>query len=160
MEQTKFVKFHLPCHECGSSDAVSVNADGSAKCFSCDKFYVNYEGKVTHMNNYTQQTPQKTQQLNAHGGIYAKLTDRNISKETAQKYGVKVVYDSQGQLAQHLYPFFINHEQCATKIRYVRDKRFIFEGSMQESGLFGQNLFKEGGKYLTIVEGECDAMAT
>jgi twinkle protein len=26
--------------------------------------------------------------------------------------------------------------------------------------LFGQNLFKEGGKYLTIVEGECDAMAT
>jgi len=63
-------------------------------------------------------------------------------------------------LAQHLYPFYINHEQCATKIRYVRDKRFSFEGTIQDSGLFGQNLFKEGGKYLTIVEGECDAMAT
>jgi twinkle protein len=98
--------------------------------------------------------------LNAHGGIFAKLTDRNISKETAEKFGVKVVYDGAGQLAQHLYPFYINHEQCATKIRYIRDKRFSFEGTIQGSGLFGQNLFKEGGKYLTIVEGECDAMAT
>lgn len=158
-EQSKFVKYHVPCHECGSKDAVSVNADGSAKCFSCDKFYTNYEGKVTHMTNYIQQ-PTPKPSVNAHGGIFAKLTDRNISKETAQKYGVKVVYDSAGQLAQHLYPFYINHEQCATKIRYVRDKRFAFEGTIQDSGLFGQNLFKEGGKYLTIVEGECDAMAT
>ena len=39
--ENKFVKYHLPCHECGSSDAVSVNEDGSAKCFSCDKFYSN-----------------------------------------------------------------------------------------------------------------------
>ena len=36
---------------------------------------------------------------------------------------------------------------------------FRFEGTMQGTSLFGQNLFKSGGKYLTIVEGECDAMA-
>ena len=158
-EQSKFIKYHVPCHECGSKDAVSVNADGSAKCFSCDKFYSNYEGNVTPMTNYIKQ-PTPKPNVNAHGGIFAKLTDRNISKETAEKYGVKVVYDASGQLAQHLYPFYINHEQCATKIRYVRDKRFSFDGTIQDSGLFGQNLFKEGGKYLTIVEGECDAMAT
>mgnify|MGYP003110521529 FL=1 len=160
MKQSTFIKYHVPCHECGSKDAVSVNADGSAKCFSCDKFYSNYEGKVIPMDKYIQQQPSPVKQLNAHGGIFAKLTDRNICKETAEKYGVKVVFDSAGQLAQHLYPFYINHEQCATKIRYVRDKRFSFEGTIQDSGLFGQNLFKEGGKYLTIVEGECDAMAT
>ena len=39
--------------------------------------------------------------------MFAKLTDRGISKETAEKFGVKVVYDSAGQLAQHLYPFYI-----------------------------------------------------
>ena len=33
-EQSKFEKYHLPCPDCGSSDAVSVNKDGSAKCFS------------------------------------------------------------------------------------------------------------------------------
>mgnify|MGYP001486429262 CR=1 FL=1 len=36
-EQNKngFVKYHLPCPLCSSSDAVSVNADNSAYCFSC-----------------------------------------------------------------------------------------------------------------------------
>lgn len=162
MNQSKFVKYHVPCPECESTDACSINEDGSAKCFSCDAFFPKYSnGTVMSTENYNKLTPTQTPKvLNAHGGIFAKLTDRNISKETAEKFGVKVVYDGTGQLAQHLYPFYINHEQCATKIRYIRDKRFSFEGTIQGSGLFGQNLFKEGGKYLTIVEGECDAMAT
>ena len=162
MNQSKFVKYHVPCPECKSTDACSINEDGSAKCFSCDAFFPKYSnGTVMSTENYNKLTPTPTPKvLNAHGGIFAKLTDRNISKETAEKFGVKVVYDGTGQLAQHLYPFYINHEQCATKIRYIRDKRFSFEGTIQGSGLFGQNLFKEGGKYLTIVEGECDAMAT
>ncbi len=160
MNQSKFVKYHVPCPECKSTDACSINEDGSAKCFSCDAFFPKYSnGTVMSTENYNKPTP-TPKVLNAHGGIFAKLTDRNISKETAEKFGVKVVYDGAGQLAQHLYPFYINHEQCATKIRYIRDKRFSFEGTIQGSGLFGQNLFKEGGKYLTIVEGECDAMAT
>src|SRR6056300_368328 len=162
MNQSKFVKYHVPCPECESTDACSINEDGSAKCFSCDSFFPKYSnGTVMSIENYNKLKPTQTPKvLNAHGGIFAKLTDRNISKETAEKFGVKVVYDGAGQLAQHLYPFYINHEQCATKIRYIRDKRFSFEGTIQGSGLFGQNLFKEGGKYLTIVEGECDAMAT
>jgi twinkle protein len=92
-------------------------------------------------------------------GMYAPLVDRSISKETALKYGVKVVYNSEGQLAQHRYPYHINNEHVGTKIRYIKDKDFKFEGTMSGSNLFGQQLFKEGGKYLTIVEGECDAMA-
>lgn len=156
MEQSTFVKYHLPCPSCDSSDAVSVNADGSAKCFSCEEFFPNYENNNI-MNIPVKQQP--TQPLNAHGGVFAKLTDRGISKETAEKFGVKIVYDQSGQLAQHIYPYYINNELACNKIRYIRDKRFIFEGSPTGTGLFGQNLFKEGGKYLTIVEGECDAMA-
>ena len=156
MQQSKFVKYHVPCPQCESHDAVSVNEDGSAKCFSCDSFFPKYSTGVQSMDK---PIPKIDKPLNAHGGIFARLTDRNISKETAEKYGVKVIYDGAGQLAQHHYPFYINHEQCATKIRYIRDKRFSFEGTIQGSGLFGQNLFKEGGKYLTIVEGECAAKA-
>lgn len=159
MNQSKFVKYHVPCPSCKSSDGCSINEDGSAKCFSCDTFFPNYKTGVMPMKDFQKQT-QPSKVLNAHGGTFAKLTDRGISKETAQKFGVKVVYDSAGQLAQHLYPFYINHEQCAIKTRFIRDKRFSFEGTIQGSGLFGQNLFKEGGKYLTITEGECDAMAT
>ena len=33
-DQSNFVKTHMPCPECGSSDAVSINSDGTWKCFS------------------------------------------------------------------------------------------------------------------------------
>ena len=67
-------------------------------------------------------------------GIYAPLTDRAISKDTALKYGVKVIYDAQGQIAQHRYPYHINNEQAGTKVRYIKDKHFKFEGTMSGSG--------------------------
>ena len=160
MEKTKFVKYHVPCPECGSSDAVSINEDGSAKCFSCSKFFPNFEGG--NIKNLIEENVTKEQSYSfadKHGGIYAPLTDRQISRETAEKYGVKVVYDSAGVIAQHLYPYYNQSEVSGIKTRLIRDKMFRFEGTMQGTSLFGQNLFKSGGKYLTIVEGECDAMA-
>tara|TARA_R100001224_G_scaffold105308_2_gene79066 strand:+ start:3377 stop:5041 length:1665 start_codon:yes stop_codon:yes gene_type:complete len=155
---SNFVKFHLPCSECGSSDALSMNEDGSAKCFSCNKFFPKYSS--TQVNKKSMQSfKQPERALNTEGGKYAKLTDRGISLDTAKTYGVKIIYNTDGTIAQHLYPFYINNELSAIKTRYVKDKRFTFEGTIQNTGLFGQNLFKSGGKYLTITEGECDAMA-
>tara|TARA_R110002012_G_scaffold68854_2_gene178658 strand:- start:1445 stop:3118 length:1674 start_codon:yes stop_codon:yes gene_type:complete len=156
----KFIKYHQPCPACKSSDALSINEDGSAKCFSCNEFFPNKNNINTYKPKVNDTMQETIRELNAHGGIYAKLTDRGISKESAEKYGVKVVYDSSGQLAQHIYPYYINNELTSNKTRYIKDKRFIFNGSPNGVGLFGQNLFKEGGKYLTIVEGECDAMST
>ena len=46
----------------------------------------------------------------------------------------------------------------ATKTRYVKDKQFSILGSTSNSGLFGQQLFN-GGKFVTITEGEVDAMS-
>ena len=153
-----FYKTHQPCPDCNSSDALCINEDRSTKCFSCGKFTPKPKNIVPMNNNYTKPPTPPTETV--HSGTYAPLTDRSILKETAMKYGVKVVYDSQGVLAQHRYPYHINNEQTGTKIIYVKDKNFKFEGTMTGTGLFGQQLFKEGGKYLTIVEGECDAMAT
>ena len=153
MEQSKFIKHRLPCKSCNSSDAVSINKDGSAKCFSCNTWYIKYD------ENITGEEMTDTTLLNSHGGVFAPLSDRSISKETAQKYGVKVVYASDGAIAQHIYPYYINNETTATKIRYIRDKKFSVNGSFTGTGLFGENIFKEGGKYITLVEGECDAMA-
>ena len=150
----KFVKYHLPCPACNSSDALSLNEDGSAKCFSCDRFFPKYNINTTVPIGET-----KVEVINSHGGVYAPLSDRSISKQTAEKYRVKSIFDNQGVIAQHLYPLYINNELTAIKIRYIKDKRFSFEGSPAGTGLFGQNLFKEGGKYITITEGECDAMA-
>ena len=38
-----FVEYHLHCESCGSSDAVSLNDDGSAYCFSCSGYFKNYK---------------------------------------------------------------------------------------------------------------------
>tara|TARA_A200000159_G_scaffold164774_1_gene196180 strand:+ start:1364 stop:3016 length:1653 start_codon:yes stop_codon:yes gene_type:complete len=156
MEKSKFVKYHVPCPECDSSDAASINEDGSLKCFSCGVFIPNKRDKVIMNTNVKQQHDNISDK---HGGIFAPLTDRNISQETATKFGVKTVYDSNGVIAQHLYPYYNQGELSGVKIRLIRDKIFRFEGTMQGCSLFGQNLFKHGGKYLTITEGECDAMA-
>ena len=35
-------KLHQPCPLCNSSDAVGINEDDSAKCFSCGEFMPSY----------------------------------------------------------------------------------------------------------------------
>ena len=66
MNQSKFVKYHVPCPECKSTDACSINEDGSAKCFSCDAFFPKYSnGTVMSTENYNKPTP-PPKVLNAH----------------------------------------------------------------------------------------------
>jgi twinkle protein len=151
-------KVHQPCPVCNSSDAVGVNEDGSAKCFSCDTFMPNYEQSCEGNNMEVQTDNTFKQPDNIEVGSFSALTDRKISKDTAQKYGVKVVHDLQGNVIKHMYPFYNGYEISATKTRSVKDKIFFWHGTKAETGLFGQQLFK-GGKYITITEGECDAMA-
>ena len=136
-----FYKTHQPCPDCNSSDALCINEDRSTKCFSCGKFTPKPKNIVPMNNNYTKPPTPPTETV--HSGTYAPLTDRSILKETAMKYGVKVVYDSQGVLAQHRYPYHINNEQTGTKIRYVKDKNFKFEGTMTGAGLLVNNFLKK-----------------
>ena len=90
--------------------------------------------------------------------MYHALTDRSISLETAKKFGVRSVKDEKGNIIQHHYPVYINNEEVATKVRNP-NKAFTWSGSPKGTGLFGQQVAQSGGKYITITEGECDAMA-
>ena len=151
-------KVHQPCPICNSSDAVGVNEDGSAKCFSCDTFMPNYKESCEGKNMEVQKDNTFKQPDNVSVGSFSALTDRKISQATAQKYGVKVVHDLQGNVVKHIYPFYNGHELASTKERNVSNKQFFWNGSLDDTGLFGQQLFKSG-KYITLTEGECDAMA-
>ena len=158
MNDTTWDKLKQPCPLCSSSDAVGVNQDGSAKCFSCGEFMPNYE-QACNGNTMTQSQPTQTKQPdNVTEGSFIALTDRKISQATAQKFGVKAVQDLKGQVIKHFYPYYNGHELSATKCRNSITKDFFVQGSYNDTGLFGQQLFK-GGKYVTITEGECDAMA-
>ena len=64
-------------------------------------------------------------------------------------------------ITHHYYEYFNTEgSHVATKIRQVEGKRIWSQGDMGDALLFGQNLFKSGGKYITITEGEIDAMST
>ena len=160
-EQSKFVRHKLPCPSCGGSDPVSMNEDKSAHCFSCEAHFPNYvdacDGKIMDTNP----RPKVSNTfLNTYNGSYGALTDRCISEDTAKKYGVRHVVSADNKVSQHIYPYFNGNEVVGTKTRFVDNKNFAFAGTYEGTGLFGEQLFRNtGGKYLTIVEGECDAMA-
>tara|TARA_R110002020_G_scaffold17190_4_gene60628 strand:+ start:1551 stop:3089 length:1539 start_codon:yes stop_codon:yes gene_type:complete len=88
------------------------------------------------------------------------IPERSIDLETCRKYGVKVGHDSTGKEV-HVYPYYSKDDtHVMNKIRVVEDKKFYSEGqSGVETTLFGQRLFKEGSKFITLCEGELDAMS-
>jgi|TARA_R110001583_G_scaffold52250_2_gene162457 twinkle protein len=139
-----------------------VNPDGSSKCFyaACGTFHA-AKGESNNVSNIKQQPIERTvkpMQPTESTGTYSALTDRRISEDTAKKYGVRVIHGADGKPVEHHYPYFNGHELGATKIRKI-PKDFYLRGSFDETGLFGEQLFNKGGKYVTITEGECDAMA-
>ena len=95
-------------------------------------------------------------------GSIAAITDRRISFETARKYGVHTeCAQGTSKAIKHVYPYYDKDGTLiATKSRQLSDKKFYSNGDMKNSGLFGQHLFKNEGRYVTVVEGELDALAT
>ena len=150
-----FVKFHLPCPLCSSSDAVSVNADNSAYCFSCQQYIREYDMELqpTNTNNeYEVKNYMKDSN-------YAEIIDRNISEQTCKKFGVTVKMDNMGTITNHYYPYHDTQgAKIATKTRYTKLKEFSIQGNTRNSGLFGQHLFSKN-KYCIITEGELDCLS-
>lgn len=162
-----FVRYHQPCPLCDSSDAVSINDDDSAYCFSCDKRIINYLKLMGGQkeNAYQKQflnvkefKVYKSNTTNDVEGDFHLLAERGISLDTAKKYNVKSVYDKDGKFIKHFYPYYIASEITCYKIREP-DKHFTWRGNSTGTGLFGESTFKHSGKFVTLVEGECDAMA-
>ena len=157
MQSNWISRGQCPCGE--SSKGYNIHADGHAFCFSCNKRFNNVgeakmetgfqkTGEVVDMQNRISST-----------GDYGGITDRRISEQTARKYRTKIRQD--GSIITHHYYEYFNSDgsHVATKVRQVEGKKIWSQGNIGDALLFGQNLFKSGGKYITIVEGEIDAMS-
>ena len=160
LQHGKFVKTQQPCpdNDCGSSDACSIREDGSALCFSCEQNFKSYDKPYISVATSPIQESKETF-LSSYTGSFNPLTDRNISQKTATKYRVRSVLRN-NKVIKHVYPYLNANEIVATVTREVEKKEFWTDGNFEGTGLFGENLFKGKGKYLTITEGECDAMAS
>ena len=151
-----FVKYHLPCPLCKSSDAVSVNADSSAYCFSCQQYIKEYDMETQPITNGKQES--KVQNFSEQSD-FTEIVDRKLSENTCKKYGVSVKTDSMGTITNHYYPYHDKQgSKIATKTRYTKSKEFSVQGNTHQAGLFGEHLFSKN-KFVIITEGEIDCLS-
>ena len=149
-----------PCENCGGSDPKQIYEDGSAFCFSCRKSFpkpregvdsLEFE-PVTVNSSWSESKLQEVKNEYTTRGF----KERNIFKQVADHYGVKVSYDIDGDIDAHYYPYYSDNTLVGYKVRKL-PKDFTSIGTIR-GGMFGQSLYN-GGKRLVITEGELDAMA-
>lgn len=154
--ESKFIK-HIACPHCTSSDGNSLYDDGHAYCHVCHTYTpsgneTSEEREYMEILRYNVSGGRTNTMLPS--GQTKAIPDRGISQATCDKFGVT---QDEGK---HFYPYAdADGTRVAVKVRNVADKSFTIAGNFKEASLFGQHLFHSGGKYVTVYEGELDALA-
>lgn len=146
--------YHEACpnRTCGSSDAFAIYSDGHGHCHKC--------GHHTRPTTTGPAPTPKGDRLVASPdlltGEVRPLTKRGITEETCAKwkYHTGTHNGRPVQLANYL---DAAGGIVGQKVRYA-DKTFTVRGSLKTAGLYGQWLWRDGGKMVVITEGEIDAL--
>lgn len=166
---SKFIR-HESCPECGSSDGLAIY-DDNENCFVCD-YHKNYDGGKPITKERSKDRP-----LTPLPQSSMAIKDRGLSSSSVAKYKVGVNTNPDSPVG-HVYPYFdLDGRHVANKVRLKEEvakerqrakgksedkidgKEFYGEGDWSNVGLFGQQEFQPGGRAITIVEGELDALA-
>lgn len=151
---SEFVK-HQGCPKCDSSDAVGVYSDGHGYCFNCRTHFKELDDVEATANVVSYNRPAEM------FGSPMAITERRISLETVKKYGVTVETKlNSREPSKHHYPYYDKQGHfIGTKVRILDNKQFSTTGNMRDNILFGQQSFRNEGRFVTVVEGELDALA-
>ena len=149
LSEEKFL-YHAPCNNCGSKDNLAIYQNHSY-CFGC-KIYIKHDGQVLD-----QQPKPKKEFKDMITGITEALPKRKINSETCKvfNYETGTYNNKQCHIANY---YDKNYNKVAQHLRFP-DKSFIWLGDTDEITLFGQPLWRAGGKMVVICEGEIDAMS-
>ncbi len=151
-DTSEFVE-HIPCGNCGSSDANSLYTDGHQFCFACDT-HVPGDGQTHSTSN---RKPRMSQDLLPTGTIQA-LASRGIHEATCRHYGYSVTQMKGAKV--HAAPY---HNQAGTIVaQHIRaaGKQFPWIGDKaKDLQLFGQAKARDGAQKIIVTEGEIDAMS-
>ena len=155
MEQTNGTfMYHTNCIKCGSSDGVAVYDNETSHCFVCK-----HNEKKTDSTRHLVTNTRQAKVMSLPSDIeYKALDKRKISQAICRKYGYGYVTDTNGNKCQGATYYSDSGVPLAMKLRYP-DKSFKFIGQPKEVSLFGKQLWGSSGKYITITEGEIDALS-
>lgn len=139
---------HQPCPDCGSSDALIINDDGSTKCFSCEKFTPAPK---------TRADPKTELKAYFIKGRSIGIPERNLTEETVKafKYNTSEYEGRPCEIATYRN---LEGEPIFQKVRFTDKKDFTMIGKF-EPLLYGMHLFRGQTKKLIITEGEIDALS-
>ena len=146
-----------PCPSCRENggdtagDNLARYDDGGTHCFACG-FNERGDG---HTPSSSKPAGKKRASLLS-DLEYQALVKRGIDKETCQKFGY-AIGSYKGKRVQ-VAPYQKDGRVVAQKLRDAK-KNFMVAGDAKGMGLFGQHLWRDGGKMLVITEGEIDAMS-
>lgn len=147
-EGSEFIA-HIECPSCGSSDGNALYTDGHTFCFACDTHGESEETATT-----SSPAPVDSSDLRSGSPVY--LRARQISEETCKKWKYhRGKY--QGKTVQIANYCNERGVPIAQKIRFA-NKDFLFIGDTKNAGLYGQHLWRDGGKKVVVTEGEVDAL--
>ncbi len=140
---------HEPCEKCGSRDNKAVYSDGHSFCFGC-QHYVHGDGMTTER---VPATPVDTAAF--FRGDPVDLIKRQIRKDTCALFGYVVTTGKNGSV--QVAPYYTDGALVAQHLRDA-EKRFAWVGQPKGCELFGQHLWRDGGKKVVITEGEIDCL--
>lgn len=147
---------HEGCPKCGSSDGLAVY-DDNVNCFVCG--YHKKQGDNTIIDKHEVRHAVDRELTPIADQDQASIKDRGITSAVVNKYKVTVDTNARSPVG-HVYPYFDqDRTHVANKIRRKGEKSFYWEGDVGRGCLFGQQLFPAGGKAITVVEGELDALS-
>ncbi|WWD14979.1 DNA primase/helicase [Klebsiella phage Keithsmous] len=159
-ENDSIFLYHIPCENCGSSDANSLFSDGHTYCYACENWTPGDEQKAEQLSARRRTGGRKPMSYDVwnfgdSNGRYSDLTARGISKETCQKagYWLAKVDNRMYQVADYRDQ---NGSIVSQKVR-DKDKNFKTTGSHKSDALFLKHLWS-GGKKIVVTEGEIDAL--
>lgn len=148
---------HIPCPECGSSDANAEYDDGHSFCFSCET----YTPPEKHGSDASAATTvpaagSAQQETSLLKGKVQQIPSRGLTEESCRKFGYLTGHHN-GVPVQIATYRDVNGRAVAQKLR-TQNKQFQIIGDAKSMTLFGSHLWGGGGKKLVIAEGEIDAM--
>lgn len=144
---------HVPCENCGSSDANSLYTDGHQFCFSCEAFVPGEGQEDSHRKSV--KVAEGCLEFGKYQGRYTDLPSRGLLNDICKKYGYWV-----GKVNGTVYQIANYYDRAGTLVGQKlrdKDKNFKTRGNMEKALLFGSQLWN-GGKKIVITEGEIDCL--
>ena len=133
-----------------SGDNLAIYDDGGKYCFSCGYYENDSKRRSVNVNQTKHNGSFKIQ-----SGALKGIPDRGIYEDTTRKfkYETTQINGSRAEIAS-----FVKDGKIVAQHVRGPNKKFTWTGDTHRLPMWGQNLWKSGGRRVVITEGEYDCM--